>query len=141
MANSEMDIIKSDPTEFATKVSKISLASGSLFGAAVVLGVIKINTDKWTIDPWLLRIAIVGAIVLALASVGARALDLIARAALAAQLIQTKGTSDPKAAGRKVSVVTQDDELFDKLLDKGMLHGLYVAKPGSFPIHTSPPPG
>lgn len=132
MADSPMDIIKSDPTEFAAKVSKISMTSGSLFAAGVVLGVIGISRG-WTIDPWLLRIAAVGAIVLALASVGGHALDLLVRGSLTGILIREMGTSNPEAAMTKSEI----SGLVNKLMKDEMIHGVYLIRPGSLPPTTT----
>jgi hypothetical protein len=128
MANSKMDLIKSDPIEALTSASKISLQSGGVLLVFAGGLIYQSNEAGWHVSGALVYTLVIGAILMGVLSVALKVIDVLVRFRLAAQLLSVKGTTDPKAAKGQPVIDQVDSKLLNRLLDKSVS---YVVMPGT----------
>ncbi|MES2875954.1 MAG: hypothetical protein V4678_00625 [Patescibacteria group bacterium] len=106
MANQLKDIVKADPIDTLERSSRISLQGGGALLFAAILAVYMMNKENWEVSLWVILVALIGAILLGLASATARMYDAHLRVKLTLRLIEVKGTPDAEEAAAKPAINT-----------------------------------
>ena len=123
MADTKMDIIKSDPIETLNKASNVSLQGGGVLIVLAAWLLYQNNKVGWNVGNGILYMLVGGSVLLGAAAAGLRVFDAYLRYKLADRLITIKGTSDPEKAAELAPIgpISWEIQTLDRVLGNTIL--------------------